>query len=337
MPLKRFCLINVRLKNKYNGEKMKPLISIMVPVYNVERYLVRCLDSIINQTYFNLEILLADDGSTDSSREICDRYAEVDDRIRVFHKPNEGVASTRNYLLSKATGNLLMFVDSDDCIIPDTVAIMYERLIHDGSDMVVAKHMIIDEEKGIIKFCGEKIVDTVLTSSEVLEKIEVPGFISRGPCAKLYKRELFDGLQYPPFMVGEDSWLYIHIIERCKLVSCVNCYVYSYYMIAESLTHVNSKKKWYDWISAELSVSKILIGKGHILPAQRCFDGAIRRALRANDNSAVLKIIKDSFTSDELRLLMRGRGVKPYLKWICFYVPYLYRFIRWVKMRLGFE
>ena len=207
---------------------MNPLISIMIPVYNAERYLERCLESVLSQTYSNIEIVMVNDGSTDSSGEICNRYAESDDRIKVFHKTNEGVAATRNYLLSKVNGDYLMFVDSDDTIPNDAVSVMYERMVRDGSDMAVGRYLQIDELNGEAYSRGKKIDDNVLTSRETLELIGVSDFIYRGPCAKMYKRGLFEGLIYPNLLVGEDSWLYPHLVMRCKFVSCMAKNVYFY-------------------------------------------------------------------------------------------------------------
>ena len=100
---------------------MKDLISVIVPVYNVEKYLNKCLDSIISQTYTNLEIILIDDGSTDNCGKICDEYASKDKRIKVIHKENAGVSSARNYGIQCATGDWIMFVDSDDWIEFDAI------------------------------------------------------------------------------------------------------------------------------------------------------------------------------------------------------------------------
>lgn len=103
------------------------LVSVVIPVYNVENYLEECLDSVINQSYENLEILLIDDGSTDRSGAICDAYAEKDQRIKVCHLKNGGVSAARNYGIEKAEGAYLLFVDSDDCIHPDLIRILMEQ------------------------------------------------------------------------------------------------------------------------------------------------------------------------------------------------------------------
>ena len=114
------------------------MISIIVPVYNVEPYLRKCLDSILDQTYRDLEILIIDDGSTDGSGAICDEYAGKDDRIKVFHTENNGLSAARNLGLSKAQGKFVGFVDSDDWIEPDMFGVMHTRLNKSGADMCVS-------------------------------------------------------------------------------------------------------------------------------------------------------------------------------------------------------
>ena len=106
---------------------MEQKVSIVVPVYNVEKYLKRCVDSLIEQSYSNLEILLVDDGSKDSSLSICKEYELKDSRIRVFHKENEGLGLTRNYGIERATGEYITFVDSDDYLTSDAIAAMLDR------------------------------------------------------------------------------------------------------------------------------------------------------------------------------------------------------------------
>ena len=112
-------------------------ISIIVPVYNVEKYLKTCLDSIINQTYQNLEIILVDDGSTDNSGEICEEYRKTDSRIILIHKENEGLSMARNFGLDIASGDYISFVDSDDFIARNMMEALYNRLLETQSDMAI--------------------------------------------------------------------------------------------------------------------------------------------------------------------------------------------------------
>lgn len=117
---------------------MNPLISIIVPVYNVEEYLPKCLDSIINQTYKNLEIIVVNDGSTDNSGKICDEYGERDYRIMVIHKANRGVSSSRNIGIKNASGEYILFVDSDDEIEKDYVNVMARAVTNSDCDLVIS-------------------------------------------------------------------------------------------------------------------------------------------------------------------------------------------------------
>lgn len=116
-----------------------PLISVIIPVYNVEKYLHRCLDSVIEQTYKNLEVILIDDGSTDHSGEICDDYAAKDVRIHVIHQENQGVSAARNKGLDTAKGEYIAFVDSDDYILPEMYAKMLECIIENNVDFCVCQ------------------------------------------------------------------------------------------------------------------------------------------------------------------------------------------------------
>ena len=115
-------------------------ISIVVPVYNVENYIEECINSIINQTYKNLEIILVDDGSTDSSGKICDKFAKNDDRIKVIHKKNEGLGKTRNVRILESTGDYLFFVDSDDFIDLNTIEKLYNRSNNGTMDLVICDY-----------------------------------------------------------------------------------------------------------------------------------------------------------------------------------------------------
>ena len=116
---------------------MSDLISVIVPVYNVEQYLEKCVDSIKNQSYPHLEILLIDDGATDSSGQLCDTLAETDSRIKVFHKANGGLSDARNYGLQHASGAFILFLDSDDYIHPHMIESLYEQMIKEDADVSV--------------------------------------------------------------------------------------------------------------------------------------------------------------------------------------------------------
>jgi glycosyltransferase involved in cell wall biosynthesis len=127
---------------------MNEKISVIVPVYNTEKYLEKCVDSIIQQSYKNIEILLIDDGSTDGCVSICDRYANQDKRIKVIHQSNAGVAVSRNKGLENASGEYVAFVDSDDSIRPEMFAILHEKLTKNNADLAMLNEIIISPESG---------------------------------------------------------------------------------------------------------------------------------------------------------------------------------------------
>ncbi|MFA6808545.1 MAG: glycosyltransferase family 2 protein, partial [Eubacteriales bacterium] len=124
-------------------------ISIIIPIYKVEKQLRRCLDSVINQTYKNIEIILVDDGSPDKCGEICDEYAKKDNRVKVIHKANEGVSEARNTGMRIASGQYLFFIDSDDFIEENTVYLLYKRAIETDSDIVIGNFQFINEKQEI--------------------------------------------------------------------------------------------------------------------------------------------------------------------------------------------
>lgn len=209
-------------------------ISVIVPIYNTENYLHRCLDSIINQTYKELEIILVDDGSKDSSPQICDEFAEKDNRVKVIHKKNEGVAKARNTAIAMATGDYLAFVDSDDFI--DKA--MFERLINNA-----LKH---DADMSICGFkntCGDVCETTyidyeyVLDSQRALEHLYIDldmNFVIL--CGKLFKRHLFDGITIPSVVCAEDNYILYKIILKSKTIVYDKSQMYMYYYRTDSAT-----------------------------------------------------------------------------------------------------
>lgn len=185
-----------------NNPIEEKLISIIVAIYNIEDYLVRCLDSILAQTYDNLEILLVDDGSTDSSGEICDTYARKDERIRVIHKKNGGLSDARNAGLEVAAGAYIGFVDGDDWIEPDMYRAMYEACECHGAQMAACRYRQITKE-GTID--GSTDLSVSLSRDEALE-IYVCGheqyLLYHSVWSKLFSRDLILGQRFP---VGRNS------------------------------------------------------------------------------------------------------------------------------------
>ncbi len=180
-------------------KEKKPLISIIVPVYNAEPYLQKCIDSIINQSYMNLEIILINDGSTDKSGEFCNEYQKKDTRIKVIHKENSGVSEARNAGLDAATGEFISFIDADDYIEPD----FFAELIKYDADVVVSG---TDVNQGIYQISD--IIDDYYSFS---------GF--SGPCEKLYKKSILNGVRFRKDLnIGEDIIFNLSVLKNIKTV-----------------------------------------------------------------------------------------------------------------------
>ena len=211
------------------SEDSKKMISIIVPVYNVEKYLNRCVDSIINQTYKNLEIILVDDGSTDNSGKICDEYQKKDSRIKVIHKTNGGMSSARNAGLDIATGNYIAFVDSDDYIALNMMATMRGYVVDNNVDMAVCGFTRLTENK-ILSERGKEVICGIYNPEKLFESetAHIDGVKDRvslyteSLCNKLYKRYIFDDLRLRIGKNHEDFYLMHYIINKCQKVYLSN-------------------------------------------------------------------------------------------------------------------
>ena len=187
---------------------MHPLISLVIPVYNVETYLVKCLDSVAGQTYDNFEVILVDDGSTDGSGKLCDAYAEKDSRFVVYHKENGGLSDARNYGVAKAAADLVSFIDSDDYVTEDYLEYLWDLMAKFDSDMSCARCKQIPEGANV-SLNHDPCTEVVLDPGRATERICC---ISFAACSRLYKKQYL--LEYP-FPVGR---LYEDLATVHKLV-----------------------------------------------------------------------------------------------------------------------
>ena len=214
------------------------IVSIIVPVYKVEKYIKRCLDSLINQTYKEIEIILIDDGSPDESGKICDTYAERDSRIKVIHKINEGVSIARNVGISKATGKYLMFVDSDDWLENNAVEVLYQKISSENLDMVRANYFINTDTEEKIAPINEllKFDNVILSDSQYFKEEIVRSFLDGGIPGYLWlfiiKKELINNDK--PFKedisLAEDLIFLMEIFARTENIYFLNIplYVFSF-------------------------------------------------------------------------------------------------------------
>lgn len=190
------------------------MITVIVPIYNTEKYLKRCIDSIINQTYTNLEIILVDDGSTDNSSIICKEYEKNDNRIKYYKKKNEGQGQARNYGLERAKGDWISFVDSDDWIEKDMYKDMIEASKEYKSDLVICGWYRNHGFKQIEQPCPQKAQK--YNNEELIKEYLAGNFITSSMCNKIYKKVLWDNIRFPSIRAREDAAILYQILAKSE-------------------------------------------------------------------------------------------------------------------------
>ena len=209
------------------------LISIVIPIYNVEKYLNRCLETIVNQTYKNLEIILVDDGSTDNSGIICDEYAKNDKRIKVYHKKNGGSSSARNYGIKKANGKYIGFIDADDYIDLDMYQVLYDSCKKHNCDIAWCNKYIENEKE---KYREQSIYEhsAKLTQKKAYELILLS---DASLCDKLFKKEIFDDIKFIEGSLYEDIMPLCYAMNKSEYVYFINKAKYHYIQRSGSNVH----------------------------------------------------------------------------------------------------
>lgn len=284
------------------------MVSVIIPVYNAEKYIKRCLDSVLAQSYRNFEVLLIDDGSTDNSGRICDEYRFRDNRIRVIHNKNCGVAATRNVGIREAQGDYIAFVDSDDYIDPDMLEIMVTRVKKFNSDIVMCNYFT---DK------GGKITKAKMNYKEVYDGADIVknellylyytdyhnGLYSL--CNKLIKKSIYsanDILFDESLKRGEDAWFVFQCLKHCKRVDYIPEAFYYYYQNQSSIMHSIYDDQYEQWVKMRerllnenqtlgFKIDYALFYKEFLYKlAVYCKD-----AVKTGKSKNVIKIFKDSF------------------------------------------
>ena len=228
---------------------MSDLISIIVPVYKAEKHLRKCVDSLRNQTYSNLEILLVDDGSPDNSGKMCDDFALEDKRIKVIHKQNGGQSDARNVGLAQATGKYIGFVDSDDYVEKDMYETLYNEIIENDADISVISNAMVREN-------GEHIngSDTqnkyVYEGNAVIKELLLHVTLKNYAWDKLYKKELLDGIKFIVGVCYEDVPFMLEVMAKAKKVVYYDSMKYYYVKHRESVSATCSEKNVKDYLDA---------------------------------------------------------------------------------------
>lgn len=234
------------------------LISVVVPVYNVQKYLEKCVQSIIAQDYKNLEIILVDDGSTDESGKICDSLADRDNRIKVIHKKNGGLSSARNAGIDIATGNYIGFVDSDDFIEKEMYSILMENIKkYDSSISICSFKYVFDNGKEYSNFKVKK--EYSFEFFDAIKEMNTFEKFDMSACTKLFDMKLFENIRFPEGKLSEDFYIMYKLFERSRKVSYTTLPLYNYFQRKNSIT--KSKRINHDFEKAAFEQMKYLEDK----------------------------------------------------------------------------
>lgn len=212
---------------------MNDLVSIIVPIYKVEPYLRRCLDSIVNQTYTNLEIILVDDGSPDGCPQICDEYAAKDKRIIVIHKENGGLSDARNAGLDICNGEYISFVDSDDWVEKDYIYTLYSLLSNNNIDIAVGNFQQFSEDNQL--FPPEMLPEGIFSNKKILDEILTRKTPYKLAWGKLFKKKLFDTIRFPVGQIHEDELVGYQPYCFSNYTSCTKKVLYHYLRRSDSI------------------------------------------------------------------------------------------------------
>ena len=291
---------------------MRDLISVIIPVYKVEKYLCRCVDSVLEQTYTNMEIILVDDGSPDNCPVMCDEYARQDSRVKVIHQENAGLSGARNAGIDMAQGQWLAFVDSDDYLAADFLERLYQACVDTGSSLSVCRWEYVRGETIPEHGPGET---RVYTGREMLANLYVPdGAYFVVAWNKLYRKELFEDIRYPLGRIHEDEATTYRIYDKVKKAAYVDRSLYGYFVTPVSITRGFNPKRM-DWVTAVAERLDFFEQKGYtelMVPGlQALADGSIDIWFGLRD-----QLPGSEKQQEEIRTLIREglRRVKKYGK-----------------------
>lgn len=267
----------------------KPLISIIIPVFRVEEYINRCLESVLNQTYSNLEIILVDDGSPDRCPQICDDYAKIDERVVVIHQENKGLSGARNAGIAVAHGEYISFIDSDDYIQSIYIEQLYSTLTNSGKRLVACSYSNKEE------LLNDELVDNfeVYSAENAIKEILLERAFQPSAWGKLYDRELFSQVLFPEGKIFEDyatAPLFFHLADG--LAYCKSkLYYYTYN--DESITKSSFNKKQLQYFEIANNINDFL---------REYYPQLLKHALRRDENVAISyfkKMCEDGYSSKD--------------------------------------
>lgn len=274
------------------------LVSVVIPVYNVEKFLQKCVASVLNQTYRNLDIILVDDGSTDLSGKICDELGKCDERVTVIHKKNGGLSDARNAGLSVAKGEYYAFIDSDDYISSDMVEIMVNSVRKNNCDIAICNMVRFSESGESFLFYHPVVQEKVLLGKERFKTLNQPSV-----CNKLFASNLFQNIRFPKGKYYEDTFVYHELLYSAENVVLTGSNSYWYLERSDSI--VGNPKytvRYFDFIEAIWTRAKFLIdnnvqpyGKEACLSLYSAYSNAEKYIKKDNENKEKFKVARKQY------------------------------------------
>ncbi len=331
---------------------MEPLVSIIVPVYNVRRYLREALDSVINQTYKNLEIIVIDDGSTDGSGRICDLYAKRDSRIKVIHQENKGLSAARNAGLDIMTGEYVGFLDSDDAFEPEMVETMVRRMVENDAEVAACGYTVHETEGRLHASPEMKGEGWKYNRGEVVTSVRAMNMwltdrISQVCWDKLWRCSLWSDIRFPNGHVYEDTNILLRVLSRADRILLLDRILVKYRKRAGSITQTRTINHFRDYLLAMQEVEAFTIantpGIFSVKTRDRLLDIQLRRMLAKYSELILLESGKPYRQDKKIRayLLKKGRrrkkyrSIKTYIVWILFKrCPYMIPLMRSIYIRM---
>lgn len=290
---------------------MNDLISIIVPVYNVEKYIKDCLESVLTQTYTNFEVLVIDDGSKDSSGKICDEYAKKDSRFKVIHKENEGVSATRNVALDIAKGKYITFLDSDDILLDNALEIMHSEIIETNADVSVLGWYDFKKNDILVYNCPKHTA--LLLDDEVLKNFLNEKSFPSVIWGKLYKRNIIDKVRFDTSLViAEDFDFLYKVLKNAKCLS-INTHkvIYKYRVRNDSAMRNKYNNKFEnevllcEKVLEEVKKEKPNLEKDAIRRYQRANVGCIDKYFKENLNIDGVKHLEKNIKKYKMNLKVK--------------------------------
>lgn len=307
-----------------------PKISIIVPVYNVEQYLIRCVDSILNQTFKDFELLLIDDGSTDESLRICNEYAKMDSRVLVFTRDNSGPGAARNYGIDHSSGDYIGFVDSDDYIKPDMYEILIENISKDNYDFSMIDFTKVIDDSVYEESTNEQVSIASLNRDDLIKLCCDGKYTLLVSCwSKLYKKDFLKNIRFPENRKKEDSFFLTDILTNVNNAVFITKKEYMYYQNQNGLEHKKDVIALMDGLQSirdrTAKLSDLLNDNSTILSLisffKNCYFSNLYKiaSYDKNDHRLYIKALRKNYKKD---MKIFSNGIKPIQKIMIFVALY---------------